>query len=145
MYGWGTLVCQDCHGPKKTRDSKRCKHCNFKSKEWAEIQRESQTRKFEDPAEREKLRIARIRQYEDPAEHVKTSEALKKYFEDPKEREKRGKAIKESKKHQASRKSKEFRKKMSVAMKKYFEDPEARKKRGEAVRRGWAKRREKNG
>jgi hypothetical protein len=128
MYGWGTFVCQDCRGKKKTRNSKRCKPCNYKSKEFAEIESESQTTRFEDPAEREKLRIARKKQYEDPAAHVKTSEALKKYYEDPKEREKRRKAIKESKKFQASRKSKEFRKKMS-----------------EATRRSWMKRKKVGG
>jgi len=55
-YGWGTLVCQECHGAKKCRNSKRCKPCNYKSKEFEEILRESQIKRFEDPEERRKLR-----------------------------------------------------------------------------------------
>ena len=52
--GWGTYVCQDCLGAKKVKESKRCRSCMFKSKEFMETMREAQNKRYEDLAEREK-------------------------------------------------------------------------------------------
>jgi hypothetical protein len=125
FYGRGTFVCQDCHGVKKCRNSKRCTPCNYKSKEWEEIQREGQTKRYEDPAEREKMR-----------------KATRKRFEDPAEREKTGKAVKNSAKFQSVVRAEKFRVRMRKATKKRFDDPEERRKTGEASRRGWMKRKQ---
>ena len=114
-YGWGTFVCQDCHGAKKCRRSKRCMPCNYKSKEWAETRREAMKRLFEDPLERAKMSQIQKKRLEDPTERAKISSALNR----PEVRETRSKAVK-----------------------KFYEDPEERRKLSKAMRRSWKKRKQ---
>jgi hypothetical protein len=120
-YGWGTFVCQDCRGEKKSRESKRCRPCNHKSKEFSEIQRECQTKRYEDPEQRRKM---------------------KEVLSRPEVKKRRSTAQRNSAKWRTAVRSQGHREKQSKAMKRYLEDPEARRKMREAARRGWMKRKQ---
>jgi len=161
-YGRGTLICQDCRGKKKVRNSKRCKPCNYKSKEWAEIHRESTKRRFEDPLERAKSSAAMKkspdfhavmkskehretqrrymkRRYEDPEERVKQSKVMKIVLNRPEVKEKQRKAATKRYENPAEHV------KQSKVMKKRYEDPEEHARQSEAIRRGWKKRKQVHG
>lgn len=153
--GLGTHYCRDCLVHKTRLRGERCRRCAAIERNKEPLGRarrsEAMKRHCSMPGEKERHSEAMQRYYDNPSAREKTSLSAKKYYENPDNKRKMsvvlkrrykdgslrkviGDSVRNSPAYQASRKSVEFRSKLSRAKINYFKDPAHRKRHGEFVR-----------
>jgi hypothetical protein len=115
--GQGTNICIDCLGPKKKKQSIRCKRCSVKVKQRVERLLENSRNHYKNKESRERRALAIKSAYQNPESKKRLKESMdlvwERYWASPLFQWARSQTIKQSQKHRASHRSDEYHYKTS--------------------------------